>query len=186
MTSVKLCEIDECKRRAATLCHHCHKDVCKKHFNEHADSLNDELYPLTDQINELATKLSALSSSYITQQSYALLDEWRNGSCQLIEQLYQLKKHEIDVLVNDNFIEIKNEKEKVIRSLEENIKKFIRDDDVTHDAIEEMKETLRNVDKQIAELKDSFIHVQTSTVHIDKNCVIIHSRFLSHHNQKCK
>ncbi|CAF1001086.1 unnamed protein product [Didymodactylos carnosus] len=176
MSSSKQCEIIECKRTAATLCRHCNKDVCKKHFIEHADSLNDELHPLTDQINELTTKLNGLKSLHIVEQSYAILNKWRNDSFLLIEQLYDRKRYEIDVLVEQNFIKVKNEQEEVIRSLEEKIKKFIRDDDVTYDEIKGMKEIIRNISKETEKLKQNFIDIQTEPLYINKNCITVRSK----------
>ncbi len=46
------CSIDDCKRAAKCLCHHCNKNVCSRHFTEHQLQINNELVPLTDRLNE--------------------------------------------------------------------------------------------------------------------------------------
>ncbi len=52
MASTAICSINDCKRAATCLCHHCKKNVCSKHFNEHQAQINNELFPLTDRLNE--------------------------------------------------------------------------------------------------------------------------------------
>ena len=44
--------IKGCKRAAICLCRHCDKDICLKHLQEHQAQVNNELVPLTGQLNE--------------------------------------------------------------------------------------------------------------------------------------
>jgi hypothetical protein len=60
MASASGCSINGCKRAATCLCHHCKKNVCAKHFNEHQTQINDELLPLTDRLNQRKTILFLL------------------------------------------------------------------------------------------------------------------------------
>ena len=53
------CEIESCERISATLCEHCNNRVCRRHFDEHADLLVQELNPLADNINALGEKISS-------------------------------------------------------------------------------------------------------------------------------
>ena len=52
MASTTICAVNDCKRAATCLCHHCENNVCSKHFNEHQAQINNELLPLTDRLNE--------------------------------------------------------------------------------------------------------------------------------------
>ena len=59
--TLKPCEIESCSRISATLCHHCSKNVCRRHFFEHAEELVQELNPLADSINSLGERISSFS-----------------------------------------------------------------------------------------------------------------------------
>ena len=96
------CEIESCQRIPATLCNHCQKRVCRLHFDEHADQMVQELDPLADSINKLHEKVSAFRVKEYQQKELDKLVQWRDEAIQKINDLYELKKQKLALLVLDN------------------------------------------------------------------------------------
>ncbi|CAF1378268.1 unnamed protein product [Didymodactylos carnosus] len=172
-TSFRKCEIGECKRNIAALCRHCNKDVCKKHFNEHLEALKREIYPITDQINELANRIHDLNHASITEQSYDTLSKWKDECHKVIDQVHDMKKQEIDIFVEKNFVKQKNEQVKAVNNLKEEIKQIILEDDITQDQIDQVKQTLRSIQNTFEEFKQNSIHIKTKSLKIDRDCILI-------------
>ncbi|CAF1587783.1 unnamed protein product, partial [Didymodactylos carnosus] len=172
-TSFRKCEIDECKRNIAALCRHCNKDVCNKHFNEHSEALRTEIYPITDQINELANRIHDLNHASITEQSYDILSKWKDECHKLINQVHDMRRQEIDSFVERNFVKQKNEQVKAVNNLKEEIKQIILEDDITQDQIDQVKQTLRSIQNTFEEFKQNSIHIKTKSLKIDRDCILI-------------
>src|SRR5438874_1912486 len=113
------CVVDECKRPALALCYCCQKSVCRTHFNEHADRLDQSIPLLADGINRLLLRLSSIKPSYLKQ-----LDEWRLKTHQSLDSLCErwAQKH-ID--------EIKNKSRQEL----DRLKLLINQQDVTKERI---------------------------------------------------
>ncbi|CAF4136973.1 unnamed protein product, partial [Adineta steineri] len=61
------CAIKTCKRASRTLCHCCNQNLCRDHFVEHDDLLNSQLNPLTDEVNALSDRLTAINLNKIAE-----------------------------------------------------------------------------------------------------------------------
>jgi hypothetical protein len=100
--ALKPCEIESCQRISATLCHHCNKNVCRRHFVEHADQLMQELNPLADSINELGETISSFCVKEYKEKVIDKLIQWRDQAIQNINDLYELTKQKLGLLLQDN------------------------------------------------------------------------------------
>ncbi|CAF0979419.1 unnamed protein product [Didymodactylos carnosus] len=173
------CEIESCKKQSSALCHHCKKNVCLKHLNEHAETINKELYPLADQVNNLLDKLSQLTPEYVKEQSSEQLEKWRRDCYRLIDQLYEEKLQEIEKIVQQNFAKSKNEQLKVIRNLQNEIGELIRDKDATYNQIEQMTDTMKDAERNLVDLQSKFMRIQAQPLNISKDSVRILSNMVS-------
>ncbi|CAM4762755.1 unnamed protein product [Rotaria magnacalcarata] len=73
-SSSSVCSMKGCKKSVTCLCHHCQKNVCSKHFNEHQSQVNDELIPMADRLNELKMKIQTNEQT----GPLAMLQIWQN------------------------------------------------------------------------------------------------------------
>ncbi|CAF1349256.1 unnamed protein product, partial [Rotaria sordida] len=95
------CQAKGCQRSSATTCDHCNKHVCRFHFNEHAQSLTEELYELTSQIIQLDEEIKQLDLASLKKHTLEKLTGWHKQGIERLNTFYEEKKMEIDqALVN--------------------------------------------------------------------------------------
>ena len=149
------CAIQDCKRASRTLCHCCDQNLCRDHFNEHDDLLNFQLNPLTDEINALADRLTAINIDKIINDSRQKLNQWRIDSHKIIDQFYEKKCQELKHYLN----EIVNKPEQEILDLRLKIAKMINMQQTTNDNLKELTSNIQTLKQQIAILEDLNIRI---------------------------
>ncbi|CAF1457166.1 unnamed protein product, partial [Didymodactylos carnosus] len=132
--TIKFCQIDSCKREAETHCYHCSQDVCAHHFFDHKQSIKNEMNPLTDQINTLTVKINELKPSSINiEQPFYYLEQWRNEVQALVNDVYTLKRQEIETIVQNHEQEFNGYKMEQMRTLDtirNAVEEFVNNGDV--------------------------------------------------------
>jgi hypothetical protein len=86
MAAARQCANEKCSRLPRALCICCEKYLCLDHLKDHADRLNEQLTPMSDEFNQLAEELKNMSfieTSFIKQ-----LDKWRLNSHEHIDHYY--------------------------------------------------------------------------------------------------
>ncbi|CAF1087698.1 unnamed protein product [Didymodactylos carnosus] len=158
----KQCQIQGCARSVATLCYCCQKNVCSKHFNDHIEAIKAQLHPLVDQINEVVEKIQNLKIEQLANKAYEDLDQWRADIHKLIDDIYSIKRKEIEQIVETNeasFVKHKSEQMDEIEKIKLDVEQLISEDDATVDQIEVLKSALQTTETNLATVQKQFIAV---------------------------
>ncbi|CAF1036540.1 unnamed protein product [Adineta steineri] len=176
--AIKLCEIESCQRASATFCHHCKKDVCRRHFNEHADQLVQELNPLADSVNKLREKINSFGIKEYNQKELDKLVQWRDEAVNNINDLYELKKRKLDLLFQDNeeiFLQQTARHMEVINKLTNETANFVEESDVTFEQLLILKRQLHVLEDGINETHSRVVYCDIKPLLIDYTLVLLHS-----------
>ncbi|CAF0997211.1 unnamed protein product [Didymodactylos carnosus] len=178
MTS-RMCQMEFCKRDAATLCFHCTNEVCKKHFIEHANLIMVEVHSLADQVNILADETSAKSISNITKLPLEDLERWKNESHKMIDEFYTEKQQDIQKIylqIERKFTDQKIEQEQLIKTLREKIADLVEEGEATLDQIKRLQNLMEDIKRMSTKFDTNIIVVKTKKNWLDKNsCIIQHN-----------
>ncbi|CAF4087989.1 unnamed protein product, partial [Adineta steineri] len=175
---LKRCEIEDCQRISATLCHHCNKNVCRRHFVEHADQLVQELHPLADRINELGEKISSFGVKECKQKLLDKLIQWHDETIKNINDLYEMKKEKLDLLFEENkeiFTSRANGHLKIVDTLKNETTTFIKEDDVTSEQLKILKQKLHELEDDVKKTPTNLIRCDIKPLLINYASVLIYS-----------
>ncbi len=170
------CEIENCQRISATFCHHCNKNVCRRHFNEHADQLLQELNPLCDKINELGEKISSFGVNEFKQQALNKLIQWRDESIQKINNLFELKRQKLDLLLQDNeelFLQRTASHSEVFNTLKNETTALVQEGDVTFKQLQILKQKLSVLQYSVNLTHTRLVYCDTNPLLLD-DLVLLH------------
>jgi hypothetical protein len=163
------CAITNCKRASRTLCHCCNQNLCRDHFNEHDDLLNSQLNPLTDQINELADRLTAINIDRITNESRYKLNQWRIDCHQIIDRFYEKKCQEFDRYVTGNIDKQRRE----IADVRSKMTELIEKQETTNNDIDTLTSVIRNLEEKMNEIEHIHVEVDILPLVIDDSSIQI-------------
>jgi len=163
------CAIENCKRASRTLCHCCNQNLCRDHFNEHDDLLNSQLNPLTDEINVLADRLTAINVDKITHETRHKLNQWRIDYHQIIDRFYQEKCEELDRCVNETI----DKQRKEIADLRTKMTKLIEKKETTKNDINSLTSAIRNLEEKMNKIEHIDIQVDIHPLVIDDSSIQI-------------
>ncbi|CAF2643318.1 unnamed protein product [Rotaria sp. Silwood2] len=163
------CDIETCKRKSRALCHCCNKNLCPDHLKEHDDSINSQIHPLVDNINNLDNQLSALNVDEIIDKCRQKLDKWRHDSHKEIDRFYQEKYQELQ----QRCIERVGQKRKTIHQLKLNTNKLIQEQEATYDDISSLKSIINDIKRDIDQYEENGISVDVYPLIINNNLIYI-------------
>ncbi len=159
------CQANGCQRSSATICDHCNKRVCRFHFNEHAQSLTEELYELTSQIIQLDEEIKQLDLASLKKQTLEKLIEWHKQGIERLNTFYEEKKMEIDqALVNG-----RNYLCQTAEKLKEETNTLLQDNELSYNPLKTIENQLRKAQTNLMEMKDSENIVQLKPLSIDRH-----------------
>ncbi|CAF0927909.1 unnamed protein product [Adineta steineri] len=176
--AIKPCEIENCQRTSATFCHHCKKDVCRRHFIEHADQLVQELNPLADSINKLREKISSYGIKEYKQKELDKLIRWHDEAINNINDLFELKKQKLDLLFQDNeeiFLQQTTGHLEGINKLMNETANFVEESDVTFEQLQILKQQLHALEDRISETHNRLVYCDIKPLLIDYTLILLHS-----------
>ncbi|CAF1127227.1 unnamed protein product [Didymodactylos carnosus] len=139
-------------------------------IGDYGDRYFDQLHPLVDQINEVAEKIHNLKIEHLTKKAYEDLDQWRTDIHKLTDDIYSMKRKEIEQIVEINeasFVKHKNEQTSEIGTLKLDVEHLITEDDATADQIEILKSSLQTIGTNLATFQKQFITVNTRVLDSD-------------------
>jgi hypothetical protein len=177
-TALKSCEIESCQRISATLCRHCNKNVCRRHFDEHADQLLQELDPLGDCINELGQKISSFCVKEYKQKEFDKLMQWRDEAIQNINDLYELKKQKLDLLLQDNeevFSQRTTSYSEVLDTLMNETAALVKAGDVTFEQLQILKRKLNALEDSVNHTHSRLVYCDIKPLLVDDTLVLLHA-----------
>ncbi|UJR27909.1 hypothetical protein I4U23_009170 [Adineta vaga] len=155
------CSVDNCKRNSDTFCDHCQEQVCTKHFIEHVKLANVELTFLSDELNEL---VNSIRQDDLNRNALEQIEQWREESHRRIEELYDEKRQEIKIQINEKFLQ----QMKVLRDFGAKIKELINEGDASFKEIQDIKNSLKDYRKQCEQLTiDTSFQLNTKAIHIE-------------------
>lgn len=163
------CSILDCKRTARALCHCCQQNLCRDHFNEHADALTEQLNPFTDEINQLNDRLNHINVENLIGNFQQQLIYWRNDAHQRIDQYFDIKQRELN-----HFIEKKIHKQiEKINSLKSLISQLIQKEDTTMEDLNIISSTIQNLRREITQIEYKSIDISINPLEIDEKLIQI-------------
>ncbi|UJR18057.1 hypothetical protein I4U23_004957 [Adineta vaga] len=174
---LKPCEIDNCQRMSATLCHHCQKNVCRRHFVEHADQLVEELHPLVDRMNGFGESLHSFSVQKYKQELLDKLTKWHDKAIEDINKLYELKKQRLEFLFQENEVvygEQTTNHLKVVDTLKNETVSNIQENEVTFEQLEILKQKLNELENNVNETHTSLIRCDITPLFIDYASIMVY------------
>ncbi len=175
---LKPCEIKSCQRISATLCHHCNKNVCRRHFDDHADQLLQELNPLGDSLNELGQKINSFGVNEFKQQALNKLIQWRDESIRKINDLFGRKKRKLDLLLRDNeeiFLQQTTSHLEVLNTLKNETTAHVQEGDVTFEQLQILKQKLSALQKTVDQTHTRLVYCDIKPLMADYTLVLLHS-----------
>jgi hypothetical protein len=176
--TLKPCEIESCQRISATICHHCNKNICRHHFVQHADELMEELNPLADSFNELGEKISSFSVKEYKQKAADKLMQWRDEAIQNINDLYELKKQKLDLLIEDNkevFAQRTTSHSEVLDTLKNETAALVKEGDVTFEQLQILKKKLHILEDNVNQTHSNLVYCDIKSFLVDYTLVLVHS-----------
>ncbi|CAF3337574.1 unnamed protein product [Rotaria socialis] len=176
--TLKPCEIESCQRISATLCRHCRRNVCRRHFVEHADQLLQELNPLADSINEMGEKITSFCTKDYRKKLLDKLIQWRDDAIQSINDLFELKKQKLDLLLQDNeddFSQQTADHSEVLDTLKNETAALIKEGDVTFEQLQLLKRKLHVLEDDVNKTHNSLVYCDIKPLLLDYTSVLLHS-----------
>ncbi|UJR12740.1 hypothetical protein I4U23_016914 [Adineta vaga] len=164
-SSIRSCQINECKRSCRAMCLCCQQYLCLNHLNEHENLINSQIPLLTDQINSLSDQFN--NNIEFEVSCFNDLNQWRENAHQTVEQFYQRKYEQYQ-----EFIQMKRGKQKKeFNEMKINFNKLIQEQEATKEEIDSMKESIQFIEKDISELQH--FHSIINPLIIDENLITI-------------
>ena len=176
-TTVKSCSLDACKRDASVLCLHCDKYVCNKHYYEHVKLTNDELVPLSDQLNTLIENLQQMNVTRMSQHAEEQLEQWRQENHRRIDKVYNEKKKLLHKIVQLKL----DEERSTSNEIKDSVREAIDQQDASHYQIENFKKSVKAFEVRCtALLRTDFFHVEIKPLEMIYHSLIIKARHSSY------
>ncbi|CAF2969709.1 unnamed protein product [Rotaria sp. Silwood2] len=163
------CAIKTCKRASRTLCHCCNQNLCRDHFNEHDDLLNSQLNPLTDRVNVLGDRLTAIKIDNINNEYRQKLNQWRMNCHKKIDLYYEQKCQELDRYVTEKL----DEQRKEIANLRSTMIELIDKQETTKNDINSLTLAIYTLEQKMNEIEQIHIQVDMHSLVIDDNLIQI-------------
>ena len=165
MSSSRQCAKEKCIRVSRALCNCCNKYLCLEHLKDHADRLNEQLTPISDQFNQLAEELNRITlveTSFIKE-----LDQWCIEAHRNIDHFYQKKRKEFEQFLH----EAKQNEERELQKIRDRFKQIIEQEEATQENIQLLNTTLRSIEQQINYIRNPNF-VLTPLIIDDNLCII--------------
>jgi hypothetical protein len=152
------CSRTDCVQTSRTLCYCCNENFCHDHFNEHIDLFQQQLHPLSDQVNLLIDQLNGINTDDIVGGTNKQLDAWRVNVHHTIEQLINDKRSAITRHVNETV----NHQRSEIHRIRESIKELDNNKTTNMKSINAISLDLRTIGQNIMKLVQHDVNIDMS------------------------
>ncbi|CAF0962016.1 unnamed protein product [Rotaria sordida] len=163
------CLIKKCTRTSRGLCDCCQQNLCLQHLNEHNASLVSQLNPLIDEINGLGDCLKTLNIQKTIGNSRQKLEQWRQDCYKKIDCFFEQKCQELDQLVNEKVDQQREE----LKRMHLKITELMNTQETTRQDINLLTSTIRQLETNINEIKQTCFTLDTRPLLIDDMHVVI-------------
>ncbi|CAF2538053.1 unnamed protein product [Rotaria sp. Silwood2] len=147
-SSLRPCQIAECKQSSLALCYCCQQNLCRFHLIQHADAINDSLTPLADKINLLLDQLVSFDPPYLKQ-----IETWRAEAHRTVDSFCNRHRQE---LIDDVREQQKNELDRLRQTLVE----LMKEQATTQDHVESLTKSIQKIEDKLAELQCLQLNIQ--------------------------
>jgi hypothetical protein len=171
--SLKICQVEEntCKREVQAHCYHCSKSMCRMHFVQHVQLIEEktraELNSLADKFNELSSRFEQMIiSPDILEKPFIELEKWRVKAHEKIDQIVEDKRREIDGKIEEYriiFAEKNNEQLQKINASKKIMAELIQDADASRKQMDDLQTSIDEAEKYLQSLLTHGINVINSS-----------------------
>ena len=177
--SSKVCEAEgnTCKKEAQALCYHCSENLCRAHFIQHAQVIQEktrtDLHSFADKLNELSSRFNELSiSDDILQKPLDEIEKWRVEAREKIDEIAENKRRKLnDVFHKYRRISlIKNDEQLVkLGSAKKVLAELIQEADASATQISDLQTSINEAQKYLNALNTPVINViaRSSNLSVD-------------------
>ncbi|UJR21946.1 hypothetical protein I4U23_025015 [Adineta vaga] len=163
------CAISTCRRVSRTLCYGCNQNFCREHMVEHDLSLNSQLNPLSDEINALGERLKSINLKNAIGITHQKLEQWRLDCRKTIDSFFDQKCQELD-----RYVAKRMEKQREqISHMRTKMSQLISEQEATHKDIDSLTVTVRDLEREIAQIEQTSIQVETKSLILDDSLIHI-------------
>lgn len=162
----RTCSIDKCKHKWRVTCSCCKKQFCHEHLKEHNDLNNPQLNPLINEINHLDEQFKLSNTDNLINDCRIKLDQWRENSFKLINQLYEEKSQEL----NQRSLQKLDEQRLQLNDIRSKMTQFIHQQETNTNSVDL---TLQNIQHQLKILENTHFQIDIRPLIIDKNSIFI-------------
>ncbi|CAF1394370.1 unnamed protein product [Didymodactylos carnosus] len=171
MLSSKKCKIDKSETNGNE----------SDHTSTRSEStVNLDFHPLTEPIRQLHDKFTHLTSADCIAHPLSQLDEWKCESYRLIDQLYEMKRQEMEIIVNKNFTKYKTDQLKLINDLKKEIRKQHLAQVEHQDEV--LKRRMEHVEQDLVEFQKNFIQIETKPLQVDSDYIHVQTSYIKYFN----
>ena len=154
------CSVDSCKRDFDTLCGHCQKNVCSKHYIEHVKLANDELSPLADRLNSL---INDVQQTTPLQHVLKQLEQWRSNAHRQVDRVCDERKQHLQKIVGIKLAE----QMKRLQEIRQEVKELIDEGDASFKQIEKIKTAIDDCQKRYCDITAArFVNMKLKPIEI--------------------
>lgn len=163
------CAIVSCKRTSRALCHCCQQNLCRDHWNEHDDALNDQLNPFADEINELNDRINHLNIRQIIDAVYKQLDEYRASCHRRIDRFIHEKQQQLTQVVHNRV----SHQVEAITQVKTIIKQRLDNKDTTNADLQTISSTIQTLRREITQIEHQSIDIDIQPLEINDQLIQI-------------
>ncbi|CAF0938608.1 unnamed protein product [Adineta ricciae] len=163
------CAISACQRASRALCHECNQNFCREHMIEHDLSLNSQLNPLSDEINALGERLKSINLEKAIGITHQKLNQWRVDCHKTIDTFFEQKCRELDRYISKRMDKQRDE----ISRMRTKMSQLINEQEATHQDIDSLTVTVRDLGREIAQIEETSIQVETKSLVLDDSLIHI-------------
>ena len=166
-TMFQSCAISHCQCIARTLCYGCNRNFCRDHMLEHDLSLNSQLNPLAEQINQLDERLKSIDLEQTRRESYQKLEQWKSECYLTIERFFEEKCRDLDRLLEKKI----DQKQKDIERIRGKMTEFVREQEATHTEIDTLTSMVRDLEHEIHQIEQTSFQLNIQSLILDETLI---------------
>ena len=120
--------------------------------------------PLANEVKTTIESIQHLTVDQLSRPIFAQLKEWQIEMHEMIDDIHEKKKKEIEVMMKVNatkFDEYRRTQLETMIKLQEDVKQVAEDGDVTLEQIESFETQLRAIDTSLAVFEKNFLSMNT-------------------------
>ncbi len=133
-------------------CTGCNKNFCKKDFQNHRETLNNELYGIIEDRNILQEKMpNSTQQKDICSPLLLQIDQWQKATIEKVEQAAEQARQQVRQILNSKRTEMTSEFEKFSQALVQ----LKETEDFAEQDLKKLKQTFTRLNQDLKQLAQS-------------------------------